>query len=359
LDLNFKTKGCDHLNIRKTLESFCSLSGPSGFEQTVSHYAVNIMQPLVDEAYVDRFGNAVGILRCGKPNAKKLLFASHLDEIGLISTGVEDGFLHFATIGGVDPRMLPNRELTIMTDPPLFGVVACLPPHVLSKEEMNQSIPIADLRIDVGLSPSETEKTVPVGTPITFRKTGFSLGEDKFCGKSLDDRSCFLSLLMAVELLKDKQLDTDIYILGSTREEIDSGGASVGVFSLRPDACIAVDVTHAQTPDGGPKNQDCKLGLGPVIGMGPNMTRKMAKHMFEKAKEKNISVQTEVTEGNSYTDGWVMQIAREGIATSIVSLPLRYMHTPIETISICDIENLAGLLAAFSEDPSWEEALSC
>lgn len=347
------------MNIRETLESFSSLCGPSGFEQTVSNYAVNLMKPLVDEAYVDRFGNAVGILRCGKSDAKKLLFAAHLDEIGLIATGVEDGFIHFTTIGSVDPRMLPNRELTLMTDPPLFGIVACLPPHVLSKEEMDQSIPIEDLRIDVGLSPSETERRVPVGTPITFRKASFALGEEKFCGKSLDDRSCFISLLLMIELLKNKSLDADLYILGSTREETNSGGATVGAFSLKPDACIAVDVTHAQTPDGGPKNRDCMLGMGPVIGMGPNMARHMTKRMFDKAKEKNIDVQIEVMEGNTYTDGWVMQIAREGIATSIVSLPMRYMHTPVETISVCDIENLAKLLAAFSEDPSWGESALC
>lgn len=347
------------MNIRETLENFCSLSGPSGFENAVVQYAVTLMKPLMDEVYIDRFGNAVGILRCGKPEAKKLLLASHLDEIGLITTGTEDGFLHFATIGGVDSRMLPNRELTIMTDPPLFGVVSCLPPHVLSKEEMNQSIPIENLRIDVGFSPSETEKRVPVGTPITFRKTGFSLGEDTFCGKSLDDRSCFLSLLMAVELLKGKTLDTDLYILGSSREETNSGGASVGAFSISPDACIAVDVTHAKTPDGGPKNQDCKLGLGPAIAMGPNMTRRMTKHLFEIAKEKNISVQTEIVEGNSYSDAWMMQVAREGIATALVSLPMRYMHTPIETIRLCDVEKLAELLAAFAENPSWKEGVSC
>lgn len=342
------------MNIKETLERFSSLSGPSGFEQTVSQYAVNLMESSVDEAYVDRFGNAVGILRCGKPDAKKLLFAAHLDEIGLISTGVEDSFIHFTTIGGVDSRMLPNRELTIMTDPPLFGVVACLPPHVLSKEEMDQSISISDLRIDAGLSETEAKERIPVGTPITFRKACFSLGEDKFCGKSLDDRSCFTALLLAVELLKGKQLDADIYILGSTREETNFGGATVGAFSLKPDACIAVDVTHAQTPDGGPKNQDCKLGLGPAIGIGPNMTRHMTKRLFEIAKEENIPVQNEVMEGNSYTDGWVMHIARESIPTAILSLPMRYMHTPVETISICDIENLAKLLAAFSKNPGWE-----
>ena len=342
------------MNIQETLARFSSISGPSGFEQTAAQYAVSLMEPLTDEAYVDRFGNAVGILRCGRPDAKKLLFAAHLDEIGLIATGIEEGFIHFTTIGGVDPRMLPNREVTLMANPPLFGVVASLPPHVLSEEDMDKSIPIDALRIDVGLDQEEAQKRIPVGTPITFRKNSFALGENKFCGKSLDDRSCFVSLLLALDLLQKRRLDADLYILGSSREETNFGGATVGAFALKPDACIAVDVTHAQTPDGGPKNRDCALGKGPVIGMGPNMTRHMTKRMFENAKKENIPVQTEVMEGKSYTDGWVMQIAREGIATSVISLPMRYMHTPVETISLCDIENLARLLAAFSEHPSWE-----
>ena len=233
------------MDIRKILEDLCSFCGPSGFEKEVSEYAVSLMRPMMDESYVDRFGNAVGILRCGKPDVKRLLFVAHLDEIGLIATGTEDGFIHFTTIGGVDPRMLPNRELTIMTDPPIFGLVACLPPHVLSAEEMDQSIPVSDLFIDAGLSAQEAEKKIPIGTPITFRGDCFALGEDLFCGKSLDDRSCFVALLKMVELLKGKEIEADICVLGSTREELNSGGAAVAAFSMKPDACIAVDVTHA------------------------------------------------------------------------------------------------------------------
>jgi putative aminopeptidase FrvX len=347
------------LDIRKCLENFSCLCAPSGFEKELSEYAVQLMKPFMDESYVDRFGNAVGILRCGKPNARRLLFIAHLDEIGLIVTGAEDGFLHFTTIGGVDPRMLPDRELTLLTEPPVFGLVACLPPHVLSSEEMDQSIPIPDLRIDVGMTQEEAEKRIPVGTPATFRGGCFSLGKELFCGKALDDRSCFLSLLLAVELLKGKILDCDLYILGSTREEVNSGGASVGAFSIKPDACVVVDVTHAETPDGGPKNRDCCLGAGPAVAVGPNTAKWMTRRLFEKAAGRNIPIQTEVMEGNTYTDGWRTQIAREGIPTSIVSLPMRYMHTPIETISIKDMEWIAELLAAFAEDPGWEVDASC
>lgn len=346
------------MDIRKTLQTLCALSGPSGYEHGVAQTAAELMRPYLDEANVDRFGNAVGVRLCGKPGAPKLLLDAHLDEIGLIVTGVEDGFLRFQTIGGVDPRMLPDRELTIMTEPPIFGVVACLPPHVLSREDMKKSIPIPELRIDIGMSQEEAAKAVPIGTPITFRGGCFALGEEEMCGKSMDDRSCFVTLLRAAELLKDKPLDVDLYIMGSTREEVSGAGAKVGTYGINPDYCVAVDVTHGKTPDG-PKDRSCELFGGPAIGVGPNMTRWMTERMVAKAKEAGIPYQLEVMSGHTGTNGWGMQVTREGVATSVVSLPLKYMHSPIEVLALEDIEQVAALLAAFTKDLGKEAGRVC
>ena len=134
------------------LERLCRLDGPSGFERSVTTEAKQLLEPLMDEVWTDRLGNVVGVRRCGKPGARKLLLDAHLDEIGLVVTGIQDGFLRFGTIGGVDPRMLPDRELTILTDPPMLGVVACLPPHVQTKEDMDKSQLIQELFIDIGQS---------------------------------------------------------------------------------------------------------------------------------------------------------------------------------------------------------------
>ena len=147
--------------------------------------------------------------------APKLLLDAHLDEIGLIVTGVEDGFLRFRSIGGVDPRMLPGRELVVLTDPPLRGLVACP-----AGGDENKSVPLNELYVDVGLSQEEAERAVPVGTPMVYRAGCFPLGEDQMCGKSMDDRACFVTLLRAAELLRDKELDVELHILGSTREEV-------------------------------------------------------------------------------------------------------------------------------------------
>jgi len=335
------------LDIRNALERLCAVGGPSGFESTVAHAAEQLLRPLVDEVSIDRLGNVIGVKRCGKPNAKRLVLDAHLDEVGLIVTGVEEGFLRFTSIGGVDPRILPGRELTVLSDPPRTGVVICMPPHLLKAEDREKSIPMDELYIDIGLSLEQAEAAIPPGTPVVYRESCFALGKNQVCGKAMDDRACFIGLLRAVELLQDKPLDVDLYILGSTFEEVGGTGAKTGVFSIEPDWCVAVDVTHGKTPDS-PKEKVLKMGGGPAIGVGPNMTRWMTERLKKKANEQNIPFQLEVMGGHTGTNAWPIQICREGIATALVSLPLKYMHTPVEVLDLDDLEHLAQLLAEFA-----------
>ena len=334
------------MDYEKVLGHLCALAGPSGFETEVAEAAAELLRPLMDEVSIDRMGNVIGVRRCGKENAPKLLLDAHLDEIGFIITGHEEGFLRFHQLGGVDPRMLPDRELTIMTNPPIHGVVACMPPHVQSGEDMDMSQPITELCIDVGLSQEEAERLIPVGTPAVYRTGCMPLHGGLFCGKSLDDRSCFSIFLDTAEQLKEEQLDVDLYILGSTDEEIHSSGAITATYSIAPDLCVAVDVTHGDSPDAS-KEETFDLNGGPVIGLGPNCTRWMADRFKRKAKELDMHYQLEVMPGNTGTNGWPMQTIREGIATALLSLPLRYMHTPVEVVSRKDMEECATLLAAF------------
>ena len=330
--------------MRQALERLCTCTAPSGFEAPAAAVAAELLRPLVDEVSIDRMGNVLGVRRSKTPGAPKLLLDAHLDEIGLIVTGVEDGFLRFRSIGGVDPRMLPGRELVVLTDPPLRGLVACP-----AEGDEDKSVPLNELYVDVGLSQKEAERAIPVGTPMVYRAGCFPLGEEQMCGKSMDDRACFVTLLRAAELLRDKELDVELHILGSTREEVSGAGAVVGTWAVAPDFCVAVDVTHGKTPDG-PADKTFALGGGPAIGVGPNMTRWMTERMISKAKERSIPYQLEVMSGHTGTNGWEMQISREGVATSVLSLPLKYMHTPVETLSLADMEGVAQLLAAFAEN---------
>lgn len=336
------------MNYEEMLARLCAVSAPSGFEGLAAEAAAELLRPLVDQVYATRLGGVVGVRRCGRENARKLLLDAHLDEIGFIVTGHEEGFLHFAPLGGVDARMLPDRELVLLTDPPGYGVTACLPPHVQTSEEMDKSLPIKDLCIDVGLSQEEAEQRIPIGTPATYRGGCVPLGEDLLCGKALDDRAGFAVLLDVLERLRGRELNVDLYILGSTQEETYSTGAITAAYEIAPAMCVAVDVTHGDSPDAS-KNETFKLGGGPVLGVGPNCARPLSNRLKELAKQLDCPLQIEVMSGSSGTNAWPIQISREGVAAAVLSVPERYMHTPVEVVHRKDLEDAARLLAAFVE----------
>ena len=188
--------------MRALLETLCQANAPTGFEGPAVEVAKGLLTPLVDEVYTDRIGSVVGVKRCGKEHARRVLLDAHLDEVGFIVMGHDEGFLRIAPLGGIDPRILPDRELTILTDPPRFGVVATKPPHVMAAGEGNKAIPIADLRVDVGLSQEKVVREIPVGTPVVFREGCYALGDDRMTGKAMDDRSCFVILVETLKLLQ-------------------------------------------------------------------------------------------------------------------------------------------------------------
>ena len=346
------------MNILENLEKLCTATAPSGFECNVAELAAEVLEPFVDEVYVDPMYNVVGVRRCGRENAKKLMLVAHIDEIGLIVTGHEDGFLKFGKLGGVDQRMLPGREVTVLSKKRHFGVVGAAAPHGASADSMNKSIPIEDLRIDVGLSQKTAEKEIPIGTPISFRSPFFELENGRICSKSLDDRACFLAMARAAERLKGLELPWDVYFVGSISEEVGLRGATMTSFAIDPDVCIASDVCQAWTPDCKPTDYISKLGEGPRMPIGANVAHFVSNSLKKKAGELRMPVQITVSPSRTGTDAWAVQTQREGIATAVLSLPLRYMHTPQEVIDLKDLEQLAELMAAFVQDPG-EEVRTC
>ena len=334
------------MNYPQVLSDLCALDAPSGFEAPAAQAAARLLRPLVDQGEVDPMGSVLGVRRCGREGALKLLLDAHLDEVGFVVTGHEEGFLRLAALGGADPRVLPDRELTLLTQPPRLGVVACLPPHIQTREEMGKVQPLGEMYVDVGLSQEQAAALIPVGTPAVCRGEVTALGEDLLSGKALDDRACFAMVLDALERLKDRELDVDVYVLGSSQEETHSTGAITAAYGIVPDLCVAVDVTHGDSPDA-PGDQTFELGGGPVIGLGPNCTGWMARRMEAKARELGLDFQLEVMAGSSGTNGWPLQVSREGVATAVLSVPLRYMHTPVETVHRGDLAAGAWLLSAF------------
>jgi len=333
------------IEIREMLMELCALPGPSGFEEPVTGRIVEMLKPLVDEVWIDTLGNAVGVRKCGKDGAKKLMFDAHIDEVGLIVTGVEEGFLRFAALGGLDARILPAAEVKIQTDPPLYGVICTMPPHVLTKEDTNKSIKIEDMFIDIGMAQEDAEKAVPLGTPGVLAHGLRKIGEDGICGKALDDRAGFAAILRALDLLKDETLDADLYVMASVQEEVGVRGAGPGAYAVAPDECIVIDVGFAKTPDTKPAQVSEELGGGVIISRGPNTNRRLTDIAVGLAKEKEIKHQINVEPGgNSGTNARAIQISRAGVATALFGIPLRYMHGAYEYVLADDIESTAKLL---------------
>ena len=174
--------------------------GPAGFEDRVRDLLWQKLTPLCDETWTDTMGNLIGVKRSVQPDAKKLLLDAHMDEVGLIVTGIENGFLRFGNLGGIDARVLPATTVTVLTqDGPLPGVIDTMPPHALSTEDMDKAVPMDALVIDVGMTQAEAEDAVPLGTPVAFCTRPERLAGERITGKSLDDRACAAMLLLVLE----------------------------------------------------------------------------------------------------------------------------------------------------------------
>ncbi|MBR5708742.1 MAG: M42 family peptidase [Oscillospiraceae bacterium] len=343
------------MDLKEKIFELTAVDAPAGSETAAAEKIAAMLYRCTDEMRVDPVGNVLAVKRSNKPDAPVMLIDAHMDEVGFIVTGQEEGFLKFSAIGGVDPRMLPAREVNIMSDPPLYGVIACLPPHVLTAEEREKAVEIKNLYIDAGLTAEEAERLVPPGTPGTFRGEACMLGDGQICSKALDDRSCVAIMIEVAERLKKEELSMDVVYMASVQAELGCRGAVAGAFSAAPDWCIALDVTHAETPDEHGKGV-MKLGGGAAIGIGPNMDRKMTAQLRETAAKNGLASQLEVMSGHTGTDAWPIQVSREGVRTAVVSLPLKYMHSPVEVIKLSDAENIADLVTAFILERSADNA---
>lgn len=333
------------MELKELVFKLSCADGPSGYEQRAAGLAGDLLRPYVDEVFEDVMGNVIGVRRTVKKNAKKLLLDAHIDEVGLIITGCDEGFLKFSSLGGIDARVLPAAEVRILTDPPIYGVISTMPPHVLSGEDMDKPIKIEDMVIDAGLTEEDSALVAP-GTPAVFSTTPMILHGDTICGKALDDRLCFAVILGALGKLGKEDLGFELYVMASVQEELGLRGAKTGAFGVDPDYCIALDVTHAATPDHD-KDGVMRLGEGVVIGIGPAMDRGLSSLLKSLAGERGIPYQIEVEPGNPGANSWAIQVSRSGVPTGLLSVPLRYMHSPVETASLSDAEAASCLLYEF------------
>lgn len=334
------------MELKELTKTLCNLAGPSGFEKPVSAYIADYVRPFADEVKIDVMGNLLARKLCGRPNAATVLLDAHMDEVGLIVTAIEDGFLKFSAIGGIDARILPALEVRVLTEEgPLFGVIDTMPPHALRPGESDKAVEIDKLCIDVGLSQEEAEARILPGTPVVYGVGCKEIGDGFLCGKSLDDRSCAAIQIKAFEALCAEALNVDVVLMISTQEEVGGRGAITGAWGSDPAYAVVSDVTFDKATDG--SRVKTKLGKGAAIGIGPNMNHAMTQDLLRLAKEKEIPHQIEVCPGRSGTNAEEIQVTRLGVATALVSLPLRYMHTPREVVSCEDMESVLRLITEF------------
>lgn len=334
--------------MKEILKTLSNMRGVSGFEYMINREIADMMKKYADEVYIDNSGSVIGIKKSKNPKARIMLEA-HCDEIGLMVKDIDEkGFVTFVNIGGVDGRILPGAEVIVHGKKDVWGVVGAKPPHLQVASESDKSIKIKDMYIDLGMSRDEAVKYVSVGDSISMCQTAGELLNDNFCGKCIDDRGGVAALLKVMEDAKDEELSCDIYFVAAVQEEVGLRGAKTAAYGVNPDMAIAVDVCHGVTPDN--SYNAFEPGSGTVISKGPNIHPKMAEKLITLAKVNDIKYSIDVDGGDTGTDAWAIQVTREGIPTALLSIPLKYMHTSVETVNMNDLEATAKLLSEFIKD---------
>lgn len=333
--------------IKENLKTLCSATGVSGYEFGVAKVAADLLRQYTPEVHTDDFGNAVGIIRSKKENAPTLLLDAHLDEVGMIVTSIDDkGFLKFDKCGGLDKRILAGQHVVVHGKKDLHAVVGSTAPHLEKKDERLKIGEIKDMYIDAGLSKEQAEELIPVGSRVTSRFYFDELLNDRVSCKAQDDRAGVVAILECLELLKGEELDVNLAIEFSGREETGGQGATIAAYNLNPDISIAVDVSFAYTPDA-PKHKCFDLGQGAIIGVAASIDQRLADQLIEIAKAKDIPYQIEVMGSSTGTNSDKITILRGGIRPAVISIPQRFMHTPIEVIDLKDVVATARLMAEF------------
>ncbi len=333
------------------LKALSQANGISSHESEVARLVLQTWGSFADETRLDQLGNAIivrhGTDRIGGQPRRRIMLTSHMDQIGLMVSGVQRGFLRVAAVGGVDASVLAGQEVIVHSQGrDLPGVIASTPPHLLKPGDRDKAIATEHLWVDVGLPPKQVERLVQIGDLVSVRREVVELRGGLLAGKAFDNRASIAAVAVCLEHLQTMQHGWDVAAVATVQEEIGLLGAATAAFNLRPDAAIAIDTTYG-AQHGSPDVEVFALGKGPTIGVGPNMHPKMSQGLRDAAQRIDLETHWEPMTGSSSTDGWAIQVAREGIPTGVISIPIRSMHTPVETVSIRDVEHTGRLLAEF------------
>ena len=332
------------------LKEMLSAAGLSGFESPIRKIVQEAWAPLTDELTVSKIGSLHG-LKTGKGEQprKRVMISAHMDAIGMMVTGIHDGLMRFTEIGGSDHRILPGQLVTVHGREDLPGVVVQPPAYLLPEGDSDGPVEMKYLLVDVGLRPDEVAQKVRVGDIISFAQEPLELTGDALAGHTLDNRVSVAATTLCLEELKSREHHWDVWAVASAQEEETLGGALTSPFDIRPDIAIVIDVCFARGP-GSSDWRSLPFGKGVGLGYGPNIHPALFQLFEDKAKELEIPYHRDLMPRMSGTDAMAIQVVEEGIPCMVLGIPLRYMHTPVETVSLKDIRRAGRLMAAVIAD---------
>ena len=335
------------------LERLANTPTPPGHEARGQRVWLDYVKPFADETFSDSYGNTVAVLNKG--GSPRLMLAAHADEIAMAVNYIdENGYIYVRKLGGIDPAISRAQRITIHSrkgDVP--GVVGNVAPHLTRHDGDRKPPKIHELFIDIGAeNRKEAEQLVRIGDPITLNDRFELLRNDRAVARAFDNRIGTFAVAEALRLLhaSREKLKPEILAVSNIMEEVGLLGARQIAYSLKPDLALVVDVTHATDYPGvhKPEHGDIKIGQGPTLTHGSCNHPLMVDRLEEVATARGIPVQHEAISATSGTDTDVIFWTRGGIPSALVSLPNRYMHSPVELVSLADLEKISELLAGFA-----------
>lgn len=337
------------MNLEKMLKSLALSHGAPGKEEEAAAAVISCLREFTPDCYIKN-GSVIGYIgpRAGEKSKPRLLIDAHIDQIGFMVTHItEEGFLKISNAGGIDARALPAQKFIVLGGGGknrIIGTACSIPPHLSGKDE-KKITGAADIYIDVGMSEEAARKLIEPGDAVMFDAGYEKLSGDRISGAGLDNRCGAAAVLYALELMKGARLKYSLSVLFSAQEEIGERGAKTAAYDIDPDIAFVVDASFAYAP-GEPETKCGKMGKGCMIGFSPALDKELSELMLRTAKERNIPYQTEVMGGTTGTNADMISVSKSGVKTVTLSIPLKYMHTPVEIVSVSDIKATAELIRA-------------
>lgn len=341
------------LKTKELIEKLCDIMSVTGYEYKAADELKELVSPYFDSFYEAVGGAYVGVKKCGRENAPRLMIDAHFDEIGMVVTDIhEGGYLSFSHMGGLDRRIMAASEVYIYGKEKIYGVICSKPPHLQQRDEFKKLQKLDEMLIDTGYSKEELEKIVSIGDGIGFYEKTASLLGNRICGRSMDNKCCAAAAIIAAATLEKEKMECDLYVTLSFREEESmAGGCVMAAYDIKPDAAIVTDVTFARFP-GVDDYESVKMGEGPAVSLSALTDRRLTNSLIKLAEGAEIKLQRTVDATNTGTNATALCMCGDGIPTAVVSVPLSCMHTYNEIIDLGDIEAAAEIfkLAACSAE---------